>query len=313
MIKRTILLAATALGLSACATYDDGMAVASAEPMTGNVAPEGTVDPAIWRVADEDTTVYMLGTFHLLPEGYNWRTDTIDAALAESDEVYFEIADDLSNPAALQPLITELAVDPSQPTLAARIGEDYAARVATLVEPLGIPAQALNVMDTWFVGLTLSQAIAMKAGMTGESGVEQTLRTIVEERGLPIKGLETAREQLSYLDTMSAEAQREFIVQGLEDTSEAEILEMFNAMQISWARGDEQAIGDVFNEGMEIGTEVRSALLTRRNTDWTGDIVARMGQPGTVFVAVGAGHLVGDDSVVAMLRQRGYTVTRIDD
>ncbi|WP_343346665.1 TraB/GumN family protein [Sphingomicrobium sp. XHP0239] len=312
MIKKTVLLAATALGLSACATYDDGMAVATA-PTMGNTAPEGTIDPAVWRVADEDTTVYMLGTFHLLPEGYQWRTDTIDAALAESDEVYFEIADDLSNPAALQPLITELAIDPSQPTLAARIGEEYATRVATMVEPLGIPAQALNVMDTWFVGLTLSNAIAMKAGMTGESGVEMTLRTIVEERGLPIKGLETAREQLSYLDTMSAEAQREFILEGLEDTSDEEILEMFSSMQDSWARGDEQAIGDVFNEGMEIGGEVRSALLTRRNTDWTGDIIQRMGQPGTVFVAVGAGHLVGDDSVVAMLRQRGYTVTRIDD
>ena len=312
MIKKTLFLAATALGLSACATYDDGMAV-SAAPATGNVAPEGTIDPAIWRVADEDTTVYLLGTFHLLPEGYNWRSDTIDAALAASDEVYFEIADDLSNPAALQPLIMELAISPGQPSLAERLGAENAARVVELVKPLGIPAQALDVMETWFVGLTLANAIATKAGMSGEAGVEMTLRKLVEERGLPIKGLETAREQLSYFDKMSPEAQVAFTVGSLEDTTDEEIVAMLNAMQVAWSRGDEAGIADVFNEDLEMGSEVRGALLTRRNADWTGDIVTRMGEPGTVFVAVGAGHLVGGDSVVSMLRERGYTVTRIDD
>ena len=306
MIKKTLLLAATAFGLSACATMEPA-------PRLGNTAPEGVIDPAVWRVADEDTTVYMLGTFHMLPENYNWQTDTIQAALAESDEVYFEIADDLSNPAALQPLIMELALDPSQPTLAARVGEENAKRIAAMVAPMGLPAQALNAMDTWFVGLTMAQAVAMKAGMSGETGVEMTLRKLVEARGLPIKGLETAREQLTYLDTMSPEAQRKFTVDSLEDTTDEEILAEFAKMQSAWSRGDEAAIGNVFNEGMEIGSEVRSALLTRRNTDWTGDIVQRMAQPGTVFVAVGAGHLVGDDSVVAQLRKRGYTVTRIDD
>lgn len=310
MIKKTLLLAATALGLSACTTMDNGMATTASA--MGNPAPAGQVDPAVWRVADEDTTIYMLGTFHLLPENYQWRTDTIEAAIAASDEVYFEVADDLRDPTSIMPIVQELAVNPQNPSLVERVGAEDAARIAELTAPMGMPMQALDVMDTWFIGLTLANVLAMEAGATPEAGVEIDLREQVEARGLPIKGLETAREQLTHLDTMPQDAQVEFLRAGLEDTTE-EMTAMFTGMMDAWVRGDEDAISEYFNDGMEVGTPQRISMLTNRNTDWTGDIVARMDQPGTVLVAVGAGHLVGSDSVVAMLRERGYTVERIDD
>lgn len=304
-------VAAVALATSACASYGDTYSAADSASALGNVAAEGQVDPAIWKLSDEDTTVYLLGTFHLLPEGTEWRTDTINTALAASDEIYFEIEDDLRDPSAIMPLIQSMAIDPSQPSLAERIGEENAAKVVELLDGSGIPAQALNVMENWFIGLTLSSVMATKFGYSPEAGVEIMLREDVDARDLPVKGLETAQEQLGHLDGMSEEAQRTFLIESLQDVEEMRTL--LDGMRDSWVRGDTDGIAATFNEGAPIGSEVRQALLTNRNADWTGDIVERMGQPGTVFVAVGAGHLVGDDSVINMLAEKGYVATRIDD
>ncbi|NNC46933.1 MAG: TraB/GumN family protein [Sphingomonas sp.] len=307
----TTTVAAVALATSACASYGDTYSASDSAPALGNVAAEGQVDPAVWKLSDEDTTVYLLGTFHLLPKDLEWRTDTIDAALAASDEIYFEIEDDLRDPSAIMPLIQSMAIDPTQPSLAERIGDENAARVAELLTPAGIPAQALNIMENWFIALTLSSVTAMKFGYDTDSGVEIVLRGDVDERGLPVKGLETAEEQLGHLDGMSAEAQTMFLTESL--VPDEEMRATLDGMLESWKRGDIDGIAATFNEGAPIGSEVRQALLTNRNADWTGDIVERMGQPGTVFVAVGAGHLVGDDSVINMLAEKGYVATRIDD
>lgn len=308
----TTTTAAIALAVSACAgaSTTPMSASAVAAPM-GQPAAEGEVDPAIWQLSDEDTTIYLLGTVHLLPDDLNWRTDTIQAALDASDEIYFEIKDDLRDPAAIMPIIQELALDPSQPSLAERVGEENAAKIAELTATVGIPSPALDIMESWFIAITLSNVMAQKFGASPESGVEISLRRDVDARNLPVKGLESVREQLGHLDGMSKETQDMFLTESL--MSEEEMRTQFSGMIDTWARGDLEPFAAIFNEGAPIGTELRSSLLTNRNADWTGDIIERMGQPGTVFIAVGGGHLVGDDSVIAMLAEKGYVATRIDD
>ena len=307
----TTTVAAFAIATSACAYEGDTYSASDSAATLGNTAAEGEVDPAIWKLTDEDTTIYLLGTFHMLPEGLEWRTDTINTALAASDEIYFEIEDDLRDPSALMPLIQSMAIDPTQPSLAERIGEENAAKVAEILSPAGIPPQALNVMENWFIGLTMSSVVASQFGYSPDSGVEIVLRGDVDARELPVKGLETAEQQLGHLDGMSAEAQKTFLTEALIPMEEMK--EGLEGMMTSWARGDAEGMASYFDEGAPIGSEVRGALLTARNADWTGDIVQRMGEPGTVLVAVGAGHLVGDDSVINMLAEQGYVATRIDD
>ena len=85
----------------------------------------------------------------------------------------------------------------------------------------------------------------------------------------------------------------------------------FQEMLAAWARGDVAAIGTSFNEDLAASPELREALLKRRNTNWTHWIERRLTTPGSVMVAVGAGHLAGSDSVVAMLQRDGYKVRRI--
>ena len=82
-------------------------------------------------------------------------------------------------------------------------------------------------------------------------------------------------------------------------------------MLAAWMSGDVNAIGRTFNAEFKSSPELKEILLRRRNTNWSHWLERRMAQPGTVLVAVGAGHLAGDDSVIELLKRRGYRVKRV--
>ena len=141
------------------------------------------------------------------------------------------------------------------------------------------------------------------------NGVENVLRSAFTQAGKPVGQLETNTEQLSMFDTLPESAQRALLEGAIEspDATSTQFQHMLNA----WTRGDVAAIATSFNEDLSGSPELREALLRRRNVNWTRWIERRMATPGSVFVAVGAGHLAGADSVVAMLQKGGYRVRRV--
>ena len=87
--------------------------------------------------------------------------------------------------------------------------------------------------------------------------------------------------------------------------------EQMGRMVDSWAKGDPAGLAKEMNDSLKDSPEVARVLLYQRNARWAGWIRQRMARPGTVFVAVGAGHLAGADSVQSMLSKRGLKVTRV--
>ena len=85
----------------------------------------------------------------------------------------------------------------------------------------------------------------------------------------------------------------------------------FQAMLGAWSRGDVVAIGKSFNKDLSESPELKEALIKRRNQNWSRWIERRMGQPGSLMIAVGAGHLAGPDSVIELLQRDGYKVRRV--
>lgn len=305
----TSTTAALALAISACATA----APAPAPATTTAAAAQETVravDPAVWKLADEDTTIYLLGTIHLLPKGHEWKTGTIDTVIGEAEQLILEVDAGPEDAAKLQPLIMEMAITPGMPPLKERVPEDRHARLDELIAKSGVPAQAFDMMETWFAAFTLTQVIMMEYGLSPEDGVEANLRKMFKANGKPIGELETVRQQLGFFDTLSEETQREFLASALDDADEAR--KMFSNMLAAWTAGDVDAIEATFVEA-QMSEELEAALLTRRNANWTEWLHARLDEPGTILVAVGAGHLAGEDSVVDMLQKKGLTVSRIDD
>lgn len=301
------LLTATAVLAFAFATP----ALAIEVPATTTTASteSATKGPAIWKLSDEDTTIYMLGTFHLLPADYQWRNDTINSAMAVSDELVVETIVDRENPMEMMMAIQQLGISPGLPPILDRVDAENRGNLEAAIEKSGLPGMAFDMMETWTAGLMLIGVQFQELGLSGDAGVELDVEEAFKAAGKPIGQLETNAEQLGYFDGLSEETQREFLVSVIEPANELQV--EFDAMLAAWSVGDMAAIAQSFNEDFTGNDEAAEALLYQRNALWAAWIHDRMEQPGTVFLAVGAGHLAGDRSVIDLLEKGGKEVTRI--
>ena len=264
--------------------------------------------PAMWKLADADTTIYLFGTFHLLPEGREWRTPLFDRALSSSDELVLEIADVSDQMAAAQTMM-KLGISPGLPPLVERVPADKKAALEAMIKESGIPPQLLDRMETWAAALSLTAVTFQRLGLNPELGVERSLTGPWKASGKPVRGLETVEEQFSLFDTLPEDAQRAFLEGVLE--SPEDVRAQFAQMLEAWSKGDLKGIARTFDDETLLSPELRAALMTKRNARWADWLAKRMDRPGTVFLAVGAGHLAGADSVENLLTARGLKVQRV--
>ena len=283
--------------------------VALASCATTGQPATATGRPALWQVADKDTTVYLFGTIHLLPKDYPWRTAAFDKAVAGSQGLIVETIVDNNNPQALASELARLGFRDGLPPLSSRVPAEKRALLEAAIAKTGIPLAAYDRMETWAAAFMLLGTQFKDLGLTGDAGVETILRSSFTQAGKPVGQLETNSEQLSMFDTLPESAQRA-LLEGAID-SPTEMSSQFQLMLNAWTRGDVAGIAASFNEDLSGSPELREALLRRRNANWTQWIQRRMATPGSVFIAVGAGHLAGSDSVVAMLQRDGYRVNRV--
>jgi uncharacterized protein len=265
--------------------------------------------PAMWKVADADTSIYLFGTVHLLPANYQWRTDTFDKATSEAGTLVVETIIDDKNPAAFAGELARMAIRPGLPPLVERVPASKRDALLATVTKSGVPIVALDQMETWAAAFMLLQVQFQQLGLTGSDGVENVLRTRFTSAGKPIEQLETNSEQLGFFDALPESAQRELLEGAVEDPATAK--KQFDSMLEAWAKGDVEEIARTFNAEFKTSPELKTVLLERRNANWSRWLESRMAKPGTVFVAVGAGHLAGDESVIALLKKRGMKVERV--
>jgi uncharacterized protein YbaP (TraB family) len=269
---------------------------------------EDNADPALWVVKDEDTTIYLFGTVHLLKPGLSWFDEAVRKAFDESGELVTELGG-TPDPAVVQPLMMKYGVSMSGPTLTEKLPADKRAAFLKALSELGMPQQAVDRLDPWLVGTQLSMLALVKAGYDPQSGVEEALDAAARAANKPVSGLETIEQQLSFFDGLSEPAQIQMLVEAVDklDTAAAE----FDKLVAEWAEGDAEGLAVMMNEGLRSSPELSRVLLADRNARWADWIKARLDKPGVVFVAVGAGHLAGADSVQAMLAKRSVRSERI--
>jgi hypothetical protein len=264
-------------------------------------------DPALWVVKDADTTIYLFGTVHVLKPGLGWFDEAVKAAFDKSDELALEMVEpDL---ATMQGLVMKMAVNPTGPTLTEKLPADKREAYAKALADAGVPAAALDRFDPWFAAVTLTVAGLPKLGYDPESGAERILSAAAKAANKPVVGLETAEQQLGYFDTLPEPLQVRFLVSTVDDY--AKMGTMLDKMVASWSAGDPDTLAATMNEGMRENPEIGKILLADRNARWAEWIDQRLDTPGTVFVAVGAGHLAGGDSVQAKLAAHKLTATRV--
>lgn len=264
--------------------------------------------PALWVVKDADTTIYLFGTVHLMPSDASWHSPELDRALADSRTLYIELTDD--DPANMTALVLRYGMDATHP-LSSQLSQSEAHRLDLLANKLGVPGgmQTLNVMRPWLAALTLAVTPLLKAGLDPEHGVDKQLKAQMSAAGKPVLGLETAEQQIRLLADMPRMIELALLRSTMRDADKGtfRLTELIDA----WKAGDVDAIARIGNDDMRLHEpKLYQRLLVQRNQVWATKIAAMLQQPGTVFIAVGAAHLAGPDSVQVQLRKLGISAQR---
>ena len=300
LLKNKVAGAAGALALLA------GGGAAQAQDAAQDITPEiTTAGPALWQVADEDTTIYLFGTVHALPEDIEWYDGRIAGAFDASDEFVTEI--DMAQAATAGQAIMAQAALPEGTTLRSLMTDEDRSEYEGVLSSMGMPVEALDTVEPWFAAMNLSLLPLLQAGYTPDMGVEMKLtgRSDGKTRG----ALETVEQQIALFDTLPMDAQLTFLDETVEAVPRA--ADTLSAMVAEWAKGDADALAELMNAEMD-DPALYKRLLTDRNANWADWIESRMEQPGKVFIAVGAGHLAGKGSVQEQLQAKGIDVTRIE-
>ncbi|WP_339824605.1 TraB/GumN family protein [uncultured Parasphingorhabdus sp.] len=299
------------LSLTACpATPDDTASAgsdAAPETVTAPAVLPDDADPALWVIKDEDTTIYLFGTVHILKPGMTWFDEAVKDGFDASDELVVEMIK--PDAAVMAKIVADLAIDKTGVSLRDKLAAEDRADYEAALTNLGMPVAAFDPLDPWFASVNLSLIPLMRNGYDANQGVEDELLAHAKARKITITGLETPEQQLGFFDNLPEDVQIRFLNFTVDTIDEA--ADGMEQMVAEWANANIDALGELMNAGLE-DKILYEALLVNRNAIWAEWVDQRMAQPGTVFLAVGAGHLAGESSLQALLAKKGIVAERIE-
>lgn len=279
-----------------------------AQPAPSAATADATeAEHALWRVTSDEDTIHLMGSVHLLTEDAYPLAPPMQAAIDQAERVAFEV--DLDSMQAMAPTMLQSGMYQSDSTLQQAVSDSTYALLQTAVDTLQLPMAQIDRMRPWFASLTLTSVILQRSGYKTSLGLDMHVYKKAQERDLEVVGLETFQEQLTLLASASSADPDAYLRYTVENLDES--LDQVDRIMSSWKSGNVEAVASVMNEGMDEFPQMREQLLIQRNRNWIPDIETLMSGPEKTLVVVGAGHLVGEGSVVQMLEEKGYTVTQL--
>ena len=268
-------------------------------------APE-LARPALWKVADEDTTIYLFGTIHLLPKGVAWYGGPLATAFDHSDELVTEIPE--IEEAGAGSAVLKYGMLPSGQTLRGLMTVKEKAKFEAAMRANGLPPAAFDRFKPWYAAVVLTTVPLQRKGFDIAHGVESELAERNKAAGRPRSGLETLDYQLGLFNAFPMKVQKKYLMDviGALPTLEQDVSEMVSA----WQKGDEARLAALLNAEQD-DPALAKVLLIDRNKAWASWIKGRLDRPGIVFMAVGAGHLGGKGSVQEQLAGAGIAANRV--
>jgi uncharacterized protein YbaP (TraB family) len=267
--------------------------------------------PAIWVVETPTSKVYLFGTVHVLKPGMSWHSAVIDAAMAESQDLWIEVAD-AGDVAAILPSLRQLGFDSAHP-LSTKMSQPDVAALDQRAKELGLSGEArFEPMRPWLVILMLEVVPALHAGYSPTSGADLNVKSVFMDARKPLHGLETMDQQMHFMADVPEDQQvanlHKFLTSvGSKSTSTT----VLDDIVTTWYNGDVDHMASYADAYAKLDPTFADTILTQRNANWAKQIVDILKQPGVSFIAVGALHLAGAQSVLADLEKLGYHARRI--
>lgn len=283
-------------------------------------ATPAAAEPPMWVVRDADSTLYLFGTAHLLDPSINWRTGRVEKALDEATQLWVEIAIPPGGELQLAMALLRKAMSPGQP-LSSRLTEAEQAQLRKLLarSPEGAAmGMVIEMTKPWFATMTLGVMPLMASGYDSGAGADTVLMKLAREQGDEVIGLETAEQQIEWLSSAPDEQQLAALKRLLavpDAEFEASIRATDEAIR-AWMKGDTRPMERVSQQWATEKDSPMSAgmsyelMLVRRNENWAEQLEKLLAGKGVAFVAVGAAHLVGPDSLQSKLGKRGIRAER---
>jgi uncharacterized protein YbaP (TraB family) len=262
--------------------------------------------PALWRVHGDRGTAYLLGSIHVLPPNVNWRTPEIKRAIKRADAFVFEIPLDVDTVNRVTALVGERGMLPPGESLRKMLPANSQADLDKVLAEIRLPLTAVDNKQPWLVSLMLDTIVMKKQMKQFAIGADGVISAQAKASGKPVLYLETVDQQLALIAPSDPKVELQSLEAGLKsfETADSDLFAIINA----WEKGDIATLGAVITKEFEDRPEARATFFTDRNRNWAKQIEAMLHEPKTFFIAVGAGHLAGKDSVPALLRADGYKV-----
>jgi len=276
---------------------------------TASFAHEGEHAVSLWQVEGEENVVYLLGSIHLLRESDHPLPPTIFDAYENADVLFMELDMDDADPVADQVLATELGLIQGHGTLADLLGPELYAEAETLASAVQIPLKLLQKSEPWYAAINIEIMLLMRIGFSPLYGIEYHLTAMAKKDDKEILGFETTRQQLGFLDNLSAESQREMFMQSL--THGAEIGGEMDLLVAAWHSGDIAFLEENLLSEMQRYPELNKIIVVDRNRSWAQRIEDLLAHENNYLIVVGALHLIGDEGVPSLLAKQGYNVTQL--
>ena len=270
----------------------------------------GSDQGLLWKISSSTGTVHLFGSIHLATEEMYPLPEKVETAFDGAGQLVVEINAGPEQQAELGQMMMAKGSYPPEESLTDHISDETHVQLTRYLEGAGLPAAAFNRFKPWLIALTISVLELQKLGLDPTLGIDQHFLAKAKD-SKPILELETAEEQLSLFDDLSVELQLLMLKKTLLDIDR--MAEDMDEMIDAWTRGDTAAMEALMYKSMEEAPELApffKKLFTDRNLTMADKIADFLGTDSTYFVLVGAGHLVGDDGIVALLKAKEFSVER---
>lgn len=251
-------------------------------------------------------TIYLLGSVHLLTPDASTLPAEVDSAFVHAKTVAFETSLDSVMMRSQELLLRGRYANGA--TLRASISPAALAKLDTILPAYGLTIDQVNGFKPWVVSLVLGQQAMARANFQPQYGVDVQLNARAHAAGKPIVGLESVDFQLGLFDSLAPADQEKML---LEEQPPAAAAKDLATIKDAWVAGNTVVLDSLLNSRMTTAPGLLATLVTNRNRSWIPKLEAMLQGPDDALVVVGAGHLVGKQGVVELLRAKGYTVDQM--
>jgi len=262
----------------------------------------------LWEVHGKHNTVYLLGSIHVLRPSDYPLSPAVLAAYADAKSLLMEVNLEEINSEQVQAEMLGSAVLPGGKTLTEVLGKERYGRADGLARGVGVDLSMFDQFAPWFAAEAISQLQLTQLGFQAESGVDMFFMDKARSDGKNVAGLETVHDQIALFQNMSLDTQANYLVSSLEQAHD--LPKDIDSMVRAWQHGDTQWFASQMQSEFGRDSRLYESIIVARNRKWLPKIEALLGDDKNYLVIVGTGHLVGQGSVLELLKKDGIGATQ---